>query len=190
MKIFQLKKNKKIIYISFLVTTVLFLGSLDYLQDNQNKDILVDLPNEEFLIATRQEYVKDKNFSDENKNISTVAVDPKIIDTQPIVRKDLENLEESAFSEIDFYVNGTLYKAPYQEGDTVLSLMNRMQIKNEHVFNFKSKNYPYLGEFIEEINGTSEKGKYWIYYINDKEASVGVSKLELKKDDIIKWVLR
>jgi hypothetical protein len=45
-----------------------------------------------------------------------------------------------------------------------------------------------LGNFIDEINGIKgTKGRYWIYYINNKKASVGVSKYFVKNGDIIKW---
>ena len=45
-----------------------------------------------------------------------------------------------------------------------------------------------MGSFITEINGIKGlPGKYWIYYVNDKLASVGVSKYVLKEGDIINW---
>ena len=55
-------------------------------------------------------------------------------------------------------------------------------------FTFKYKEYPSMGIFVEEINGVrGSQGKYWIYYVNDKEAEVGISKNIVKDGDIISW---
>lgn len=64
-----------------------------------------------------------------------------------------------------------------------------VKIKNENPdFDFKGKEYSSLGIFIDEINGVkSSTGKYWMYYINNKKASVGVSNYIIKNGDIISW---
>ena len=55
-------------------------------------------------------------------------------------------------------------------------------------FSFKTKEYPGLGYFVEEINGVGGgQGKYWIYYVNGKEASVGIKDYVVKEGDIISW---
>jgi len=56
---------------------------------------------------------------------------------------------------------------------------------------FSGKNYPGLGFLVTDI-GTlhSGDGKYLFYYINNKEASVGVSSYLLKDGDIIEWKLK
>lgn len=55
---------------------------------------------------------------------------------------------------------------------------------------FSGKNYPGLGFFVTDI-GTlhSGNGKNLLYYINGKQASVGVSFYTLKDGDIIEWKL-
>lgn len=61
-------------------------------------------------------------------------------------------------------------------------------LQKESDFSFKGKEYSSLGYFVEEINrNKGTPGKYWIYYVNGKEASVGISKYILKNGDIIKW---
>ena len=62
--------------------------------------------------------------------------------------------------------------------------------KNNNKINFNGKNYPGLGFFVTDI-GTlhSGSGKDLLYYINDKEASVGVSSYILKDGDVIEWKL-
>lgn len=81
------------------------------------------------------------------------------------------------------------YEIIFQENESLFNLMNRLQKENN--FSFKYKEYPSLGIFVEEINNKKEEnGKYWIYYINDKEGDIGASKYILKKGDIINWVLK
>lgn len=56
---------------------------------------------------------------------------------------------------------------------------------------FQTRNYGgNLGHFITAIQGkknNDEPGKYWIYYINDKKATVGISTYILQPHDIIEW---
>jgi hypothetical protein len=66
--------------------------------------------------------------------------------------------------------------------------MNNLQNNKENNFSFETKEYPSLGIFVEGINGINETpGKYWIYYVNGKEASIGISKYILKSGDVIFW---
>lgn len=62
--------------------------------------------------------------------------------------------------------------------------------KNADKITFSGKNYPGLGFFVTEI-GTlrAGDGKNLLYYINGKEATVGVSSYTLKDGDIIEWKL-
>lgn len=56
---------------------------------------------------------------------------------------------------------------------------------------FSGKNYSGLGFFITDIGSLhSGNGKNLFYYINNKEASVGVSSYFLKDGDIIEWKLK
>ena len=82
------------------------------------------------------------------------------------------------------------YKTNIEENSTVFEVMKKIEEENteDNLFNFKYIEYASLGSFITEINGIKgTPGKYWIYYINSKEASVGVSKYILKSGDIISW---
>jgi len=91
---------------------------------------------------------------------------------------------------INVYLNvlNKNYSLIIPEGATVLDTMN---ISKNNNFSFKGKEYPSLGFFVEEINGVKgENGKYWIYYINEQQAEVGVSKYIVKNGDIISWKLK
>lgn len=77
------------------------------------------------------------------------------------------------------------YPIKTEEGINVYDAMKSIEDKS---FSFKATENPSLGYFVEEINGVkSTPGKYWIYYVNGKEASVGISKYILKNGDIISW---
>lgn len=55
---------------------------------------------------------------------------------------------------------------------------------------FEAKEFSGMGFFIQSINGISndnKKGMYWIYYINNKKASLGVSSYEVQPGDSITW---
>jgi len=63
-------------------------------------------------------------------------------------------------------------------------------LRNEGKIDFKEKTYVGMGKFIEEINGVKGNGnKYWIYYVNNKKAEVGVSNYKLKSGDVVSWKL-
>ena len=66
--------------------------------------------------------------------------------------------------------------------------MSQIKEENKNDFDFEYNEYPYLGIFINGINGAvGSPGAYWIYYVNDKEASVGVSNYIINEGDIINW---
>ncbi|MFA6076813.1 MAG: DUF4430 domain-containing protein [Candidatus Paceibacterota bacterium] len=65
-----------------------------------------------------------------------------------------------------------------------------IQAKNTGKITFSGKNYPGLGFFVTDI-GTLHmgNGKNLLYYVNGKEANVGVSSYTLKEGDVIEWKL-
>ena len=65
------------------------------------------------------------------------------------------------------------------------------EVRKENKIEFSGRDYPGLGFFVTDI-GTlhAGDGKYLFYYINGKEASVGVSSYKLKDGDIIEWKLK
>ncbi|MEK7104171.1 MAG: DUF4430 domain-containing protein, partial [Patescibacteria group bacterium] len=70
----------------------------------------------------------------------------------------------------------------------VYELMNLLKARGD--INFQGKTSLGLGFFVEEINGLKNnpnENVYWIYYINNKAAQVGVSNYILKPNDIINW---
>ncbi len=65
-----------------------------------------------------------------------------------------------------------------------------VQAQKNGQISFSGKEYAGLGFFMTSIgNLTSENGKNLIYYINGKQASVGVSSYTPKDGDVIDWKL-
>ncbi len=85
-------------------------------------------------------------------------------------------------------INGVEYKGEIAGVESVYELMEKMQ--REGKISFTKKNYAGMGQFIETINGIKGGGgKSWIYYVNNKKASVGVSNYKIKEGDVVSWKL-
>lgn len=157
-------KNRNYILVSLLFLVV-FLFSFYFKKDEVI--ILNDLPKEE---------------------VKNIIATPKIISD---IKEDKEfNQINKIESFVSLIIFENKYKVSFSEGDTVYSIMMKLQKENSVNFEFKYKEYPSLGVFVYEINGIENgDGKYWFYYVNDKEATVGVSKYLLKEGDVISWKL-
>ena len=69
---------------------------------------------------------------------------------------------------------------------SVYDFMTKLQ--NEGKIKFTEKNYAGIGKFILSINGVEGNSKMtWIYYVNGKEAQVGVSDYKITSGDIVSW---
>lgn len=66
-------------------------------------------------------------------------------------------------------------------GETALDILARTK-------NIESKEYSF-GKAVESIDGVKNGtgGRYWIYYVNDKEMQVGAGAYTVQPDDIIEW---
>lgn len=121
------------------------------------------------------------------KSVDTFEVPKEIIKTSPVSDKAKEIVNENK-QKVTLEALGSKYTINIKNNDSVFNAMNILQNDKNYDFNFKFKEYPSLGILIEEINGVkSGNGKYLIYYVNGKEASVGVSNYILKEGDSILW---
>ena len=79
------------------------------------------------------------------------------------------------------------YELVVSQASTAYQAMGAAQ---EQGLDFKGRNFLGMGFFVQEINGLREnprQGKYWIYYINSKKATVGVSTYIVQPYDVISW---
>lgn len=122
-----------------------------------------------FPIIQQEVSVSESSLKKSLINTASVPINNTILNTIIVGEKTLQ---------IKSYAGASLY-------DVLLSAKENGNIT------FSGKNYPGLGFFMTDIDSLhSEQGKYLFYYINNKEASVGVSSYSLKDGDIIKWELK
>ena len=89
---------------------------------------------------------------------------------------------------ITLEINENTYKSKIEKEISVYDLMNKL--KDEGKIDFKDKTYSGMGKFIEEINGIKPNAeKYWIYYVNNKKANIGISDYKIKPGDVVSWKL-
>ena len=107
---------------------------------------------------------------------------PKVVKSQVVAKKEIQSLN------VSLEVLGNKYSTKVPIGSNVLDVMNTLGKNKNNNFSFHSKDYSSLGSFVDEINGVKgTPGNYWLYYVNGKKASVGVSKYIIKEGDKIVW---
>ncbi len=75
------------------------------------------------------------------------------------------------------------------QGESLYSIL--LKEKENNNFSFSGKEYPGMGFFTTDIGILhSTKDHYLMYYINGKEAEVGISSYVPKNGDIIEWKLK
>lgn len=112
---------------------------------------------------------------------------PVVIEKEKI---EIENNINSKSVNVSLVISGQEYHTSIKEGASVFDAMEKMQKESteNNLFSFKYTNNASLGNFITEINNKKgTPGEYWIYYVNNEKASVGVSNYILKDGDIINW---
>lgn len=108
--------------------------------------------------------------------------------TKPTVKKATVDKATTKEKTITLDVPNHTYTGKFKVGSTAYDAMLAIQKTKASGFSFRSKNYGDLGHFVDEINGVKgTPGKYWIYYINNKKATLGASKYVLKEGDRISW---
>ena len=111
---------------------------------------------------------------DVGQNTSSISPpSPVLIQTEKTVQ---------AFLEID----GKKLETAVVEKERVYDFM--VKLREEGKINFKDKTYSGMGKLIKEINGIKNSSeKNWIYYVNGKKATIGVSNYQIKPGDVVSW---
>ncbi|PLX29017.1 hypothetical protein C0581_00285 [Candidatus Parcubacteria bacterium] len=87
-------------------------------------------------------------------------------------------------------VEGKEYTLPFTENTSVHDMMMTLSAMSSQPFYFETTEFPGMGYFVNSINGKEQdvkKGIYWIYYVNNKTSTVGISNYIIKKGDVIEW---
>jgi hypothetical protein len=91
---------------------------------------------------------------------------------------------------IEMEVLGQEYNIPIKPGETLKNAMDNFENQNNG-FTFSGREMLGVGFFVEEINGVKNGGGlYWVYYLNDVSATVGVSSQYLSGGENIRWERR
>ena len=171
-------KNTKIYILMILILTS-FTASGYYLLQLKNKN----------FVGNQSPVVNVVNITKNNTNTTTDTTKKVLPIKKPLIKKETINAVQAPVGfPISLNVLGHVYNTNVVDGSTVYDAMKLIEDTKDSNFSFVSKDYSGLGSFVDEINGISgSPGKYWIYYINNQKASVGVSKYVLKAGDIISW---
>jgi len=108
--------------------------------------------------------------------------------TLPETFSEVSEEEEEILIDATFIAPGISYKARLAANSNVYDLMNIL--RDIGIIFFTTKDFGgNLGLFIEQINGIKNgtDNKFWIYYINEKEAKTGISNYTLNNNDVIEW---
>ena len=148
-----------------------------------------------YLSILDKDIIKTDDIKTEKKEIiieNKIAIVDELVESQvstQIAALPLSEREVIANTiKVSLIVFDKNYELEIKENSSVFEVMKKLQDLKENEFSFKYKEYPGMGVFVYEINGMKGKrGAYWIYYVNDKEASVGVSSYTLSEGDSILW---
>ncbi len=172
----MLKNRKKIIFaLFFLIISIAFFvqafGKSN--SKNENRIVIGD-------VASNNEIVEVKNV--EVQKEPEIKVESRASATSNEIITKTQNAEIIIFDKkIEF---------SFKEGDSLFDVMS--ELKNSGQISFDGKEFNTMGFFVEEINGFKQlprERKYWHYYVNNIEASVGISNYKLKNNDSIHWKL-
>lgn len=175
-------KNKKIIAITFLVIAV-FLIILSFQKTQNNSSLVVDSNYQNINEAVDTETEEKQEESEKNEILQKEVENNKQTDT--VEKEDFEN-----YKSFELIIEDEKITHSFLTEKTLYQVM--LEMKEDQKINFESREFSGLGSYVYSINNISEdrsKGLYWIYYINDKEANIGVSNYILKDGDKIKWQL-
>lgn len=164
-------RTKKILIAILALLTILFIGAYLRLPDKELKSTL------ESTSKTKERIKEEYTASLTNKNTLSSAVKIEVAKTPEVKIK------------ATVVVSGKRYEASISENQNIYDLMTTIRNNSKgDDFTFKVKDYQGMGYFVDVINGVSgSSGAYWIYYINEEKASMGISQYIVKDGDVIRW---
>ena len=109
---------------------------------------------------------------------------PQIVETELIAPSARANTSHIAVLE----VQDRRYESDISQNTSVYDFM--VELQDTQDFQFSGRDFFGIGFFVEEINHVVENAQervYWIFYINDQKAKVGISSYIIQPNDIITW---
>ena len=177
-------KNKKIY---FIIILLLILGFI-YVSFENNSESVNTYPednSEDIANQSEQKKIVEDLVTDFVEEVENEII---IQDKKEAGEEDIKKEEVKESLLVEFIINGENYNIGFLDGNSIYDLMK--DLKNQGKIDFVGENYSGIGFFVEEINGVKNDSrtlKYWIYYVNGKSASMGVSSYQIKANDIIEW---
>ena len=171
-----MKKNRKKIIIVILLFSLYVISVFSYLSLSKK--------------VTKEEIKTNVNSVIVANNISDTKIKiQKTLEIKPVVNQAASDVNINKIK-ISLEVLDKTYTTEVKDGSSIFDAMNRLEEENlkDGTFSFKYTEHLGLGAFVYEINGIKgTPGKYWIYYVNNTKASIGISNYVLKMGDIISW---
>ncbi len=138
-----------------------------------------------FATKPKDSKISDISLDQQIQGVETSSTTQRV-NNIPSDKVPLEEGTNTKQDSIIFSVDGKTLNLNFNEGDTLEKVIKVSTDKG--LININGENFPGLGFFVQSINGIEQGNGYsWIYYINGKKATVGVSSYKLKIGDLIEW---
>lgn len=147
-----------------------------------------------FAIPTKIDTVQTTQNIEKNSTENVVSVTGSVNDVVQTPIKSQASIVSSSSAEVikpsvTLKLDGYVGVVEIEEKTTVLEVMQKAAQDKQIIFD--GKEYSGLGFFVTRVGSlVNGDGKNLMYYVNDKEASVGVSSYVLSDGDIIEWKLK
>jgi len=175
-----MKHTKKIIYVSFIVVLLIFCAKL-FLPGNT----YIENSKEIETIQIKHPAFEENN-QELDKNKIGIPVEKNPVKKETVPGKEIT--PDKSTENITIITGEKTTNIAVPQNTTFFNALTEIQRTGTLVFS--GKQYPGLGFFVTDIGPLhSGNGKNLIYYVNGKEADVGVSTYILKNGDIIEWKL-
>lgn len=168
------KEIKKSIFWTLSISTLCFIIYVFFLTLNSST-----------LQLETQNQIEEVKQNKETK----VATSSSTTLKKDTVQEETITSNETLSQKATFSVLEEKFEFTVLEKMTVYDVMKIL--KTENKITFEGKEYSGLGFFVTSVNSLKTGGgKNLMYYVNDKEASVGISTYVIKEGDIIEWKLK
>ncbi|EKD44064.1 MAG: hypothetical protein ACD_72C00006G0001 [uncultured bacterium] len=189
--------HNKLLARLLMITTFIFLSTGAYLLLPDKPKVEIPKPIQQNIswsnVATNTIVTDNKSvttpIATSTKSIEVKISEPTQVKAETTTSSEIIKNEELKYSlSATIIISDTQYPLVLPEKSTAYDAMQAL-VSNKQI-SVLMKEFGGIGYFVEEINGlknNNQTGEYWIYYINDISAKVGISAYTLKQNDKITW---